>query len=73
VLQLDPIPLEGGYGREPRSPPPEPGVTLGRLGRRPIIRPLAGYSPQAGVSRPPQPNAVADQIAEREQDGVEPF
>jgi len=46
---------------------------MGRLRRRSIVRPLPGHGAESGVPRAPQADAMADQIAEGEQDGVEPF
>jgi len=73
VLQLDPIPVQAGQRREPGGAPSERVLIGGWLGWRPVVLTGARDGTQAGMARAPEAKAMTDQVAEGEQDRVEPL
>jgi len=73
VVQLDPVPIQAGHGREPGRAPTKRSLIGSWLGRRPVILTRTGDGTQAGMARAPEAKPMADQVAEGEQDRVEPL
>jgi hypothetical protein len=73
LLQLDPVSLEARQRREPGGAPAERILVGGWLGRGPVVLTGARDGTQAGMARAPETQAMADQVAEGEQDRVEPL
>jgi hypothetical protein len=73
VIQLHPVAVESGQRREPGPAPPEGGLIGAGLGRRTVVGTGAGDGAQARVAGAPEAQPVTDQIAEGEQDRVQPL
>ncbi|MDH3497726.1 MAG: hypothetical protein OER21_13275 [Gemmatimonadota bacterium] len=73
MLEFGPVAVEARQRGKPRPPPTEPLARLAGVRRRAVIGPFARESPEARVSPTPQTDPMSDQIAEGEEQGVEPF
>jgi hypothetical protein len=73
MFQLDPVPIHARERGKPRAARPKSRVQVGRIRWGALVRPITRDGFQAIVATAPEPQAVADQPAEGEEEYVEPF
>lgn len=73
MLEFGPVAVEARQRGKPGPPPTEPLAGLPGVRRGAVIGPFARDGPEARVPPAPQTDPMTDQIAEGEEQGVEPF